>query len=322
MGLRAWLEPIVNPLACLPPVDDAGSFHENPQRLLQRLEALLQKQRAHSTSGEKQSLLKGQGLEFADVREYIPGDDVRKMDWNVYARTLTPHIKEFHEEKQLTIWLMVDFTPSMFFGQTITKAEKALELAGLMGLMALHARHKLGCFILGTGQTEIISPKSGEAHLQQIMHRLQQAGQNIPAQPAIAPHFFKTAWQQFNHVVTKQATVISISDFCAPKTDWVLSLGQLSRSCRLMNFFMRDPVEGALPDACGVLPIFDPETGETTWLDTDNPHLRSQYHQTAQSHIEDIQNQLKRLGPTLTVSPQDHNRDILLAVLSRQAKQR
>ena len=99
------------------------------------------------------------------MREYTPGDDIRKMDWSVFARTLTPHIREYHEEKQLTLWLVMDFTPSMRFGRAKTKIAQAIELAGLFGLLAERAGHKLGAFLITEEQPEIIPPACNLAHL-------------------------------------------------------------------------------------------------------------------------------------------------------------
>src|SRR5215470_17110747 len=123
-ALTGWLDPVLNPRACLD-IPEPPTEAMPVDAWLRLLESRLRQKIREGYDGSKQSLVRGYGLDFADLREYVPGDDIRKIDWNVFARTLSPHVKEYHEERQLTVWVFVDFTPSMFFGSSITGQSKA-----------------------------------------------------------------------------------------------------------------------------------------------------------------------------------------------------
>lgn len=309
-----WLDPILNPLACLPPLDESGNSSENAEALLKRLDALLRQKLKYAMTGEKKSVLRGQGLDFADLREYQPGDDIRKMDWSVFARTLTPHVREYHEEKQLTLWLVVDLTPSMRFGRQKTKRQQAVELSGLFGLLAEQSGHKLGAYCIGTNRAEIIAPASGQAHLQHLTQKLldlSQISDIIP--PAKDP--LPSACQQLCHVVAKRNTVILLSDFLACSDVWQVALGQLSHKARLLSLMLVDPVEARLPANVGLLTLRDAETGQTVVCDSQNPGFLSAYQKQIHQEQTLIMNLLQKFGPVTLASTEQDPLDILLDLL-------
>lgn len=285
-----WLDPIVNPLACLPPVAEPPAV-DHADALLRRLEALLKQPLSQSLSGDKRGVLYGSGLDFADLREYVPGDDIRKLDWNVFARTLTPHVREYHEEKQLTVWLMLDATPSMQFGRQRSKWMHAVELAGLLGLMAQQAGHRLGAMIVDVQGTVILPPQMGENHL---LHVLQLCLQRVGAQPPssgapvagvsadLLSDPLGRAARELAQVVGKQSTVFLISDFWSAQTDWLAVLGGLSRRARLYSLWCRDVVEATLPEGLPGFWVRDPEQGTLAWLDGVDARFRARYAQRYQ----------------------------------------
>lgn len=311
-----WLDPLLNPLACLPDLLPSVASHETAEHLLKRLEALLLQKLRYAASGEKKSLMRGQGLDFADLREYVPGDDVRKIDWNVFARTLTPHIREYHEEKQLTLWLVIDLTASMQFGRKQAKQDRAIELAGLLGLMAHQANHRLGAFLIQQDGTRIIPPKSSYGHLQALIQTLQDVcvlpstsqtiGQTDPLPAACA---------QLGHLIQKHSTVLFLSDFLSLSNDWVAPLGQLSRSCRLIYPVLQDPVEKALPAGLGMLSFIDPETGDLCCFDTNDASLRHAYTRQAQAHHAKLLAQLNTIGTAVSIPTEADLSDNLLALV-------
>ncbi|WP_373532694.1 DUF58 domain-containing protein [Vampirovibrio sp.] len=315
-ALLRWLDPILNPLACLPKPEQPTQPLENAEALLKRLDALLRQKLKFAATGDTQSALRGQGLDFADLREYRPGDDIRKMDWSVFARTLTPHVREYHEEKQLTLWLVVDLTPSMRFGHHQTKIRQAIELAGLFGLLAEKSGHKLGAYFISGPQPEIIPPASGQAHLRRLSQRLLDSSQ-CPKVPTGLPQAdpLHSACQQLCHVVSKQNTVVILSDFLAATDDWQASLGQLSHKARLLNLMLVDAVETQLPPNLGILTLQDPETGQVTQFDSQNPALIQRYREQVESKQARTLQRLKEWGATAMAPTHQPPLEIVLNLL-------
>lgn len=315
-----WLDPLLNPMACLPPLPDAVK-DSNAQAFLARLEALLQHPLRYALSGEKRSLLRGQGLDFAELREYTPGDDIRKIDWNVFARTLSPHVREYQEEKQLTLWLALDCTASMHFGKSRTKLQQAIELAGLFSLMAARSAHRLGAVLIQHTRSEIIPPKVGMAQAQAIADRMLSAisdGDN--GNPVHDP--LPKVFQQLAHVVQKHATVIVFSDFLSFSPLWTTPLGQLSRSCSLIHVMLEDSVEKSLPAGLGLLPNIDPETGEATWLDTSDSQALAEYKMLAHAHRAQVRQQLEAIGSAIQVEAAEELPAVLLRIIRQQPRRR
>jgi uncharacterized protein (DUF58 family) len=308
-----WLDPLLNPMACLPPMPEVAN-DQNAQALLARLEALLQHQLKFALSGEKRSLLRGQGLDFADLREYTPGDDIRKIDWNVFARTLSPHIREYQEEKQLTLWLVLDCTPSMYFGKNRSKLQLATDLAALFSLMAERSGHRLGAILIRNVKTEIIAPKAGMAQVQLIADRMLNA-RNLQAQVCTEQDPLPQAFQQLAHLVQKHATVIVFSDFLSLKPKWKSPLGQLSRHSKLILVMLQDEVEKAVPCGLGLLPLINPETLETAWLDTSDSLALSEYRQAFQRWQEQTKKLLETIGTVISAETGEPTAEILLRLL-------
>lgn len=304
MALQHWLDPILNPKACLDLIEPPMPRPETPEALLSRLERQLRQHIKHATPGQKQSLLRGQGLEFNQLRPYIPGDDIRKIDWNVFARTLTPYIKEYQEEKQLTLWLAVDLTPSMQFGKQQPKALKAIELAGMLGLLAQWGNHRLGLFCFNGQEKIILPPSSANSQLHRVLQCLQDQHQATCGQPLeVAPQFFQQMCQALQHVVPRQATLFFLSDFMnpgAPET-WDYALGELSRHCGILYFLLEDPSERQLPQGVGMFPCVDPETHQVAWLDTHHPKQRAAYEKAYQASKEALCQRLSKTGRVLPV---------------------
>lgn len=314
-ALLRWLEPILNPMACLPSLPTAEKM-ENADALLQRLDALLRQKLKYGATGERRGVLKGQGLDFADLREYTPGDDIRKMDWSVFARTLTPHVREYHEEKQLTLWLAIDLTASMRFGRRTAKLKQAIELAGLFSLLAEKSGHKLGAYLIESNQPAIIPPGNSREHMRHLMQRLLASAQKPPDKLLDSQPLSK-AFQQLNHVVAKQSTVILLSDFLE-SSSWQAALGQLSHKARLLSLLLMDPSERDLPAHLGILTLQDPETGHLMPLDTKQVTTLRQYEQaTTELHGHTL-GLLRTLGPTAMASTEKDALDIVVGLLQNR----
>lgn len=315
MGLLAWLDPVLNPLACLPPGPapeascDAGVF-------LRQLEKQLRLRLRDALSGGKTSLVRGQGLDFADLREYAPGDDIRKIDWNVFARTLTPHVKEFHEEKQLTLWLAVDLSPSMHFGRERTKAACAVEWAGLLALMAHAAGHKLGAFLIAPDGTWIIPPKPGYGQVRRVAHAMLDLLQAPLPVPGTRSDPGESPFQALSHVVGRHGTVFLLSDFNRPEDAWRPHVGQLSRRAALISLLISDPAEERPPSGLDA-PVYDPVSGLTVRLDSRDAGFLRRYESAMAAEKARLRETLKAMGLLAEASTEEDPLVVLRQLLGQ-----
>jgi uncharacterized protein (DUF58 family) len=219
--------------------------------------------------GQYHSVFKGRGMEFAEVRQYLPGDEVRTIDWNVTARTGVPHVKRFTEERELTVMLVVDASASTRFGSVAQfKQELAAELAALLAYSAIANNDKVGLLIF-TDRIELaVPPRKGNRHVLRVIREIlnhvpRGHGTDIPL-----------ALDHLNKVVPRRCVAFLISDFLA---------GDLRRPLRVANrrhdliaVVLEDPRELELADV-GLLALQDPESGETMVVDTSDPRLRAAF---------------------------------------------
>lgn len=219
----------------------------------------------HIFSGEYHSAFKGRGMSFSEVRNYQYGDEVRDIDWNVTARTGEPHIKVFEEERELTLMLLVDVSPSVFFGTgQFWKNEWMAEIAAVLGFSALQNNDKVG-LILFTDQVELyIPPKKGRQHLLRIIRELlyytpvgKKTDVNVPI-------------RYMTLVMKKRCIAFVLSDFQSPS--FVDSLRLASRRHDITGINIYDAAEHQIPTA-GLMKVRHPETGHVRVIDTADPAL-------------------------------------------------
>ena len=220
-------------------------------------------------AGQYHSVFKGRGMEFAEVRQYLPGDEVRTIDWNVTARTGEPHVKRFTEERQLTVMLLVDASASTRFGSVKQfKQELAAELAALLAYSAIINNDKVGLVIF-TDRIELaLPPRKGNRHVLRVIREIlnhvpQGRGTDIPL-----------ALDHLNKVTTRRCVTFLLSDFLAP--DLRRPLRVANRRHDLIAVVLEDPRESALPDL-GLIALEDPETGAHFIADTGDVRLRAAF---------------------------------------------
>ena len=245
-----------------------------------------------SMAGQYHSVFKGRGMDFDEVREYVPGDEVRTIDWNVTARTGHPFVKKFTEERELTIVLMVDVSASGNFGSAAqSKREMAAELASVLAFSAIRNSDKVG-LILFTDQIEhYIAPKKGRRHVLRVVREI------LYFQPQHRGTDVVQALDFANRVIARRAIAFLISDF-QTAGDQEKALGSLRRAMRLTNqrhdlvaLHIQDRREHELPDV-GILAIEDAETGELLELDTTNPQVRTRFAHIASRRAEALRHAL------------------------------
>lgn len=227
-----------------------------------------------SLAGQYHSVFKGRGMDFDEVREYVPGDEVRTIDWNVTARTGHPFVKKFTEERELTMLLLVDVSASGNFGSAPqSKRELAAEIASVLAFSAIRNSDKVGLILYTDRVEEYIPPKKGRRHVLRLVREIlfhQPRGRGTDTVKAL---------DFANHILHRRAIAFLISDFQSSEEP-ELALENLRRAMRQTNrrhdlvaLHIQDAREKTLPDV-GVLAIQDAETDEVVELDTADPEIR------------------------------------------------
>src|SRR5881409_1760818 len=237
-------------------------------------------------AGDYRSVFKGRGMNFEDVREYQPGDEIRSIDWNVTARMGNAFIKKFTEERELTVMLIVDVSASGNFGsKTQSKRELAAEVACLLAFSAIRNHDKVG-LLLFTDRVELfIPPKKGRSHTLRIIREIlffEPAGRLTD--PALALDYL-------NKVVTRRAAVFFISDFQAP--DFSQALAVTGRRHDFIALRIEDERERVLPNI-GIITLEDAETGEQIEINTADRTTRTRFSDLVNEHETDLSRTLRR----------------------------
>jgi uncharacterized protein (DUF58 family) len=224
-------------------------------------------------SGRYHSIFKGQGMDFAEVREYTPGDDIRAIDWNVSARMGHPYVKLYREERELTIMLLVDVSGSTEFGtQNVLKREVSAELTALLALCALTNNDKVGLILFTDKIEHFVAPKKGRRHVLRLIRDV------LAFKPSSKGTSVQGAVEFALHALRKKSVLFLISDF--EGSGWEKPVRIAGRKHDLVAVELFDPRERTLPSV-GVVQLLDPETGETVWIDTSSEDFRHAFSRDA-----------------------------------------
>ncbi len=239
-------------------------------------------------AGSYHSTFKGRGMEFEEVREYNPGDDVRAIDWNVTARTGAPYIKRFREERELTVMLMVDLSGSTDFGTADeTKGELAAEICAILAFSAIKNNDRVGLLIFTDRVEKFIPPKKGKNHVLRVVrevlfHKPIHRGTSVPV---AVEHVMK--------VLKRKSVVFLLSDFL-PSTGLRRPLSALNNRHDLIALRISDPREFDLP-AMGLVKFQDPETGHVIYVDTFDAGFRRRFSQITHKSDKEVKHLFKQL---------------------------
>lgn len=243
-------------------------------------------------AGEYHSVFKGQGMEFDEVRGYQPGDDIRTIDWNVTARTGHPHVKRYVEERELTVFFLVDLSSSGFFGSSEKlKHEIAAEFCALLAFSAIKNNDKAGLLVFTDRIELFIPPAKGTSHVLRLIRELlffDRSQKRVRTGTDIA-----LALDYLGRVMPKPGVVFLISDFL--DQGFEKSLAVLARRHDLIGVIVADPREYDLPDL-GLLEIQDAETGLTGVVDTGSRQVRGKYRQVALDRDQRLSRLFKSCG--------------------------
>ncbi|TKB11763.1 DUF58 domain-containing protein [Desulforhopalus sp. IMCC35007] len=249
-----------------------------------------------SLAGSYQSVFKGRGMNFDEVREYVPGDDIRTIDWNVTARTGIPHIKKFTEERELTIMLMIDISGSGEFGSSAaSKRELMAELGSVLAFSAVRNNDKVGLVLFTDAPELYIPPKKGRGHILRIIREI------LYFEPKGVKTDVKGVLDFVNRVMKRKCVTFLISDFSLPG-DFESELKTLqpklqitNRRHDLISLIVTDPREYALPDV-GWITLEDAETGEQVEVNTSDRRVREEYSEMADAHATMIRKSMRQAG--------------------------
>lgn len=228
-------------------------------------------------SGEYQTAFKGRGMSFSEVRNYNYGDDVRNIDWNVTARTGEPYIKIFEEEREMTVMLVIDVSPSSYFGtDTQLKNEVLTEISAVIAFSAINNNDKVGVIFFSDRIEKFIPPKKGKSHILRIIREL------INFEPEGKGTDVAVALEYLNNIIKKRSITFVLSDFFAKEYDTSLRIA--SRRHDIIGVHLYDSREQELPNV-GLVRVIDAETGKKIWLDTSAKKVREQYKDYFQNNF-------------------------------------
>lgn len=237
--------------------------------------------------GEYQSTFKGRGMEFSEVRQYTYGDDIRQIDWNVTARTGDPFIKQFEEEREQTLMLCVDISPSGVFGsRDQSKMDLSIEICAVLAFSAIQNGDKVGLILFTDEIEKVIPPKKGRLHVLRLIREL------LTTEPKGKGTDISEALSYVNRLLNRRAIVILASDFQDDQYHRQLKI--TNRKHDLVNIFINDKLEDELPDL-GLVPLKDAETGREVLVDTSSEKVRKAYRKKRLQHKQTLHDQLVRL---------------------------
>jgi len=236
---------------------------------VRRIEIVSNRLVSERVAGEYHSVFKGQGIEFEEVRPYIYGDDIRSIDWNVTARAGHPHIKRYREEREMTVFFVIDLSGSCRFGTSGDfKSDRMAEVCAVLALAAIANNDRVGMLLVTDRLEKVVPPRKGRLHVLRLVREV------LAHQPVGHGTNLTLALDHLRHVLHRRAVLFVISDFLTEGHERALSI--VSRRHDVIAISVEDPMEQQLPPA-GLIEMMDGETGRPLVLDTRDAALRAQF---------------------------------------------
>ncbi len=261
--------------------DTLGLVGDRPaEEVLRRLTLDVTRRLDGMLHGDFEGIVPGRGSELGETRTYTPGDDVRRIDWNVTARMQSPHIRETIADRELETWILVDRSSSLDFGTVqCEKRDLALAAAAGVGLMTARGGNRVGAMILRGEQTETVPPRQGRKHLLGLLSRIQ----HTPRADESGPAALDLALRRLGAMAPRRGLVVVISDFSGHPDAWRTALGTVAVRHSVLCVSLVDPRELELPPV-GLVEFLDPTTGATREVNTDDARVRARFAQLAADH--------------------------------------
>jgi len=271
------------------------------EAILRRLEWTVLKRLDGALHGDYRTLFRGAGLDLADLREYQYNDDVRHIDWNVTARLQVPHVREFHEDRELAAWFLVDASASVDFGSGGTsKQALGAEFVAALARVLTRRGNRAGLLRYGTRVDTVIPPRSGRRHVLHLLASLTQPPAAGDAKQTDLGEMLRHALR----LLRRRSLVFLVSDFISVP-GWAPWLARLAQRHEVIAVRLYDPLETKLPDIGGVL-MQDAETGEQIWVDTHDAGFRRRFAAAAARREEALRSALADAGvDTLELATDD-----------------
>ena len=280
---KAELAP-ASTLLALPAVGAEHVLRRLEWTVIRRLDGLLQ--------GDYRTLLRGTGLDLADLREYQHHDDVRHIDWNVTARLQVPHVRVFTEDREMAAWFLLDLSPSVDFGSTDQrKRNVSAEFVAVLARLLTRHGNRVGALLYGSGVDTVLPARGGRLHVLQLLHAMQTRPLATESTGGTKLH---ELLQSAATTVRRRSTLFVVSDFIS-EPGWEKPLGLLAQRHDVVAVRLLDPMELELPDL-GLIPIRDAETGEQLLVDTHDAGFRKRFARIAAQREADLRQVLVRAG--------------------------
>jgi uncharacterized protein (DUF58 family) len=264
---------------------------ESAERVLRRLEWTTIRRLDGLLQGDYRTLLRGAGLDLADLREYQHHDDVRHIDWNVTARMQVPHVRVFTEDREMAAWFLLDLSPSVDFGSgEQRKRNVSAEFVAVLARLLTRHGNRVGAMLYGAGVDTVIPTRGGRRHVLHLLHAIQQRPVPVESGPTRLRELLDAAAS----LIKRRSTLFVVSDFIS-EPGWQRSLGLLARRHDIVAVRVLDPLELELPDL-GLLTIRDSETGEQLLVDTHDAGFRKRFSRVAAQREAELRDGLAKAG--------------------------
>ena len=281
---------------------------EAPQRVLHRLDWQVLRRLDGILQGDYRSIFMGGGLDFAELREYQPPDDIRHIDWNVTARMDAPYVRRFLEDREVEAWFLVDLSPSMAFGAPERLKESVIvDLVGVLARLLTRNGNRVGAILYDNRLEFVVPPRGGRPQVLRLINDIQRQQASSGGSMTDLAGLMESAYNS----IKRRSLVFVVSDFiCLP--GWDRAMDRLNRRHEVVAVRIWDPRETDLPDV-GVVLVEDSETGTQMTVDTSDSGFRRRFHEAARRRQEELARSFKRAGvDELSLSTEE---DIVLAIL-------
>jgi len=293
--------------ALQPSADTSAGEQPTPQALLQRLEWTVLKRLDGALQGDYRTLLRGHGIDLADLREYQYHDDVRHIDWNVTARLQVPHVRQFTEDRELCAWFLLDLSPSVDFGSRQRKRSVSEAFVAVMASLVLRHGNRAGAVLYGNTVDTVLPARSGRRHVLHLIQRMRSRPAATPAGGTRLADLIERA----RPTMRQRASVFVVSDFIS-EDGWEAPLARLAERHDVIAVRLYDPLEMTMPDL-GLVMLQDSETGEQLFVDTGQRGFRERFTEAAVRREAALRDALARAGvDTLELSTEVDLGDAIL----------
>ena len=296
---------------------------EHADALLQRLEWTVLRRLDGLLQGDHRTLMRGSGLDLADLREYQHHDDVRHIDWNVTARLQQAHVRVFTEDREMAAWFVLDLSPSVDFGSgERRKSDVLLGFVGVLARLISRRGNRVGAMLWGAGHDKVLPARGGRMQVLQLLQCIQDAEDSATKkgnQNSSAAMHLADLLRAAVHAVRQRSTVFVVSDFIS-EPGWEQPLGELAMRHDVVAVRLLDPLELNLPDV-GWMNLRDAETGEQLLVDTNDSGFRQRFSRIAAQREASLRESLGRAGvDTLELSTDDDLAEALLRFVALRSR--